>query len=86
MQRNAQFSEDMSLQTVRGVLLLWLEDHMTTIILTSDQEKKKLNKYGLNTKVTVRTNPLFIKRTCKKVTFSTTGAKSAEDQNTSFEN
>lgn len=50
------------------------------------QPKKKLNKYGLNTKVTIRTNPLFIKRKSRKVTFSTTDTKSAEDQNTSFEN
>jgi len=60
---------------------------VTTIQLTSDGGKRKeLNKYGLNTKVTVRTKQLFRKRESKKATFSTTGAKSAKDQNTSFEN
>lgn len=32
------------------------------------------------------TNPLFIKRKPKKATFSSAGAKSAKDQDTSFEN
>lgn len=48
--------------------------------------KIELNKYVLNMKVKIRTNPLFTKRKSTKVTFSTTGAKSAQKQNKLFEN
>lgn len=50
------------------------------------KRKGDLNKYSFSTKVTIRTNALFIKRKAKKVTFSNTRAKSAEDQNIFFEN
>lgn len=63
-----------------------LEQPTSDVKENNNNLKKTNHKNSLNTKITIIANLLFIKRKSKKVTFSTTRAKSAEDQNTYFDN